>query len=320
MQQVVARLRIGEKALGAGRGPAHGPAGVLRGREEQGELGVRCSPRPESAAGVRHDDAEPRGLDVEHGGEESAHAVRGLAPEGQGPGTAPGVVARKCRSGLQEHRGDAVVRKRRLHHVRGRRERGVGRLPVALFAVEGDVAGVVLPHRHGRPARLLVRRHRRQGLVLDGDGFGRIERLRFGVGHDHRHRLARVSCLRRRERRLAGVGHRSAVAVQPREWRGAGQGRDGADPPLDVLSGQDAQHAVRRPRRRGVDIEDPRMRMRRTHHYRARGAGLGKVVGEAAPAGEEAVVLLANDPASDPAPAHGSFSCIRRAAASVARS
>ena len=320
VQQVVARLRVGEEALGAGCGPVHGSAGALRRREEHGELGVRCPACAEAAARVRHHDAQPRRLDAEHGGEVVAHAVRGLAPEGQGPGTALGVVARDGGSGLKEHRGDAVVCERHLHDVGGGRERGVGRLAVSLLAVEGDVAGIVLPHRHGRRARLLVRRHRRQGLVLDGDRVGRIERLCFALGDDHRHRFACVPCLRGRERRLAGVGHRRAVPIQPRERRDAGKRRDGADLSPDVPTGEDAQHSVHRSCRRGVHVQDPSMRMRRAHHHRPRGAGLDQVVGEPAPAGEEAMVLLACDPPSDPTAAHGSLPGSRHPCAAADRS
>ena len=137
MQQVIARLRIAEKALGAGRGPAYCPSRASGCLEKQGELGVGRPPCPEAAAHVRHDDPQPLGLDAEHGGKNPPHAVRGLAPEGQGPGVVPGVVARNRGPGLQEHRGDAVVRDGDFHYVRGRRERGVGRLAVALFPVEG---------------------------------------------------------------------------------------------------------------------------------------------------------------------------------------
>ena len=262
MQQVVARLRVAQKALGARCGPAHGSARALRRREDQGELGIRRSPRAEAAAHVRHDDMQSLGIDAEHAREDRAHAVRGLAPEGQGPGFIPGVVACDGGAGLQEHRGDAVVREGQIHHMRGGRERGAGRLAVAVLPIEGDVAGDVVPHRRVRSARLLVGDHRRQRLVLDGDRLGCVLRCRLGLGDDDGHRLARVPRLGRCEGRLAWIGHRRAVAVQPRERCGSSQGRHRTQLPLHVLSGEHGEYAVHRTGLRDIDIEDPRMRIR----------------------------------------------------------
>ena len=261
MQPVVARLGIGEKALGAGRGPADGPAGEPRRREEQGELGVRRPPGAEAPAHVRHQDVQSLGLDAEHACEDPAHAVRSLASKGEDPSLLRGVVARDGGSGLEKDRGDAVVHEGHFDHVRGGRERGFGGLAIALLPVERDVAGVVVPYRGFGGACLLVGRHRRQRFVLHDDRFDRIERLRLGFGDDHRDRFARVSRLRCRDRRLARIGHRRAVAIQPRERRDACQGRNRTDPSPDLPAGEHGEHAVHRLRRRCIDLENPSMRM-----------------------------------------------------------
>ena len=51
------------------------------------------------------------------------------------------------------------------------------------------------------------------------------------------------------------------------------------------------EHAGHRPRRVGVDRDDARMRIRRAQEGDRRRAGAGDVVGEAAAAGEQRVVL-----------------------------
>ena len=231
---------------------------AARSRANSG-YGVPRAPKPPPMSG--NQDVQSPGLDAEHACEDPAHAVRGLASEGEGPGAVRGVVAGDGGSGLEKYRGDAVVREGHFDHVRGGRERGFGGLAIALFPVERDVAGVVLPYRGFGGARLLVGRYRRQRFVLHDDRFGRIERLRFGFGDDHRDRFARVSGLRCRDRRLAGIGHRRAVAIQPRERRDACQGRNRTDPSPDLPACDHGDHAVHRPRRRCIDFENPSVRM-----------------------------------------------------------
>jgi hypothetical protein len=83
--------------------------------------------------------------------------------------------------------------------------------------------------------------HGRQLVVVDldqqgGVGFGLLQRL----GHHQRHPVADVAHLAVGQDRVLGLLHRTAV--QAVDQPAAGQAADG----LEVLAGEDAQHARRR--------------------------------------------------------------------------
>jgi hypothetical protein len=59
--------------------------------------------------------------------------------------------------------------------------------------------------------------HGRQRLVLDLDQFGRILRLRQGLGHDQRDRIAHVAHAPPRQHRPRCVGARRAIDVGYRD-------------------------------------------------------------------------------------------------------
>ena len=69
---------------------------------------------------------------------------------------------------------------------------------------------------------------------------------------------------------------------------------------LDVLAGEHRQHAGHGLGRGLVDAGDPRMGVRRAHEIGVRLAVLADVVGVAALAGDEALILAADDARADP--------------------
>src|SRR5215469_109359 len=145
----------------------------------------------------------------------------------------------------------------------------------------------------------------RQFRVVHDDGFGCVQRLRLGCGYDHRHRFAdmahtigRQQHMRAGEHRAAawpgelhvvfGLGHR-IVRNRPKIFRSA------------IGAGEDAEHAGHVLCRGDVDRDNPRMRMRRSHHRRIGLAVETEIVGEAALAGDEPLVLFARQRLTDEA-------------------
>ena len=151
--------------------------------------------------------------------------------------------------------------------------------------------------RRARDHRLLGVHHERQFFVAHDQRFGGVERLRFGCGNDHRHRLADVAHPVRRQQHMRAGEH--VAAARPGELhvefglghrivRNGRQAIGGA-----IGAGEDAEHARHGFRRRGIDGGYARMRMRRAHHRRIYLAVEIEIVGEAALAGDEPLVLFA---------------------------
>jgi hypothetical protein len=76
-----------------------------------------------------------------------------------------------------------------------------------------------------------------------------------------------------------------------------------------IGAGEYAKHAGHRLRRRNIDGDDARVGIRRAYHHRMSLAGQRKVIGEAALAGDEALVLLARQGFADEAIAGFVRSC-----------
>ena len=144
---------------------------------------------------------------------------------------------------------------------------------------------------------------RRQRLVVDEHRLGRVLRPSLRLGHDHRHGLAHIPRLVDRQQRV--VAHEdlgSAGAVQLEIEPGLRQRAvvELAEPVRRaVRPGEDGEHAGQGERRARVDRDDPRVRMRRTHHRGVDLARQGEVVGETAPAGQQARILPAPDRPAD---------------------
>ena len=97
---------------------------------------------------------------------------------------------------LHRHAGDAPDMETVRYDVRCLREGPVGRLGITEFGVHRDVVRQFIPHRHrARPHRIFGMQHERQFLVLDFNRFGRIHRLRLGLGDHHGDRFADMARL-----------------------------------------------------------------------------------------------------------------------------
>ena len=183
-------------------------------------------------------------------------------------------------------------------------EGALGRLRIAEAGVDQHVVRHLVPHRRG------AGRMRRVGvgdegklLVFDLDRFRGIERLRPGLGHDHRDRLADMARLVGRERHVradedlaaAGAGELHVeFRLRHRRVRNGLEAVGAA-----VGAGEDAEHARHGARLLGVDAQDAGMRIGRAHHRRIGLPRQAEVVAEPAPAGGEAEVLLAAQRLSD---------------------
>ena len=184
-------------------------------------------------------------------------------------------------------------------------EGGVGRVLVAEGEREGDVAGVVVPDRRRTGLhRLLHQGHRRQHLVLDRDQLGRVLRLLQALGHHEGNAIADRAHLVGREQRSPGaIPFRAADVLRHRiHQRADPLGRR-------VLAGEDAEHARRGGRLRGVDAHDARMCMRRHHHDAVALPRQSDVVDITAEAGDEALVLDPADRLADAEFVNGCVHC-----------
>ena len=136
---------------------------------------------------------------------------------------------------------------------------------------------------------------RRQAVIRDIDQLGGVARLFEGLGDDIGDRVADIAHDPARQDRPGRREH--LAAVPPRHLD---LGRDLGDPVgVEILDREDAENARRPFRRRGVDRPDAGMGVRRTQHMAIGLAGQVDVVGEAAGAGQEALVLAPLDRLAD---------------------
>ena len=98
--------------------------------------------------------------------------------------------------------------------MRRLREGGVDGLRVAIGPVKRDIAGRLRMQRGGRGIHgpLDVGGHG-QIVIVDGDGFGGVLRLRQSLRDHDRHRLTDIADLIDRQHRDASSKHRLAVAA-----------------------------------------------------------------------------------------------------------
>ena len=174
--------------------------------------------------------------------------------------------------------------------------------------------------------------HEGQLVVDDDKRLGGIERLRLGFGDHHGDRLADVAHLvggqqqMRADEDLAAAGRGQLHVVARLRQRVVADGAEAVGGAIGA--GEDAEHAGHRQRRRLVDRNDARVRVRRAHHRRVRLTGKTEIVGEAALPGDEPRVFVARHGLADEAKAGLRFvhsnpghvtSGPRRAAPDIAR-
>ena len=99
--------------------------------------------------------------------------------------------------------GDTLAPELVLHHDVGRGQRRFGCLVIAVYAVQSDVAGRLIPDQGslGRKSLLDVR-HGRPDLIIDAHQLGRVVRRRGCLSNDDGDGLADVADPLQRQREL----------------------------------------------------------------------------------------------------------------------
>ena len=295
-RDVVAAVLVGDEGLAAVGRPSDGPPQPLRRPEHQRHLRVHAAAHAEAAADLARHHAHVALRHAQDVREDGAAAVRSLDARVQRvAGRAPVVLA-DGGAGLERRGRHAGDREVEPGHVGRRREGAIDGLAGAGLPDERDIVGRLVPDRRRARAPGIGRRgHRGQRLVLDvhqGRGVGRLlSRLR-----DHQDDgiadVADPPAGQRRTRR--GERRRAAGPLAARV------GGEIAEPVGGQIGlGPHREHTRRRLRRRGVDADDPRMRMGRAHDRGRRLPRQPHVIRVPAEALEEAHVLDAAHRLSD---------------------
>ena len=263
---VVAPLRVGHLALGPGRDPAGGPPDLARHPRHDDFLGVVEDLAAESAAHVGGDHPQlALGNPEREGGEQQPDRVRVLAGGPDRHLLGRRVPLRRGGAGFHRRGDEALVHELDLHDLVGLGEGLVTGLLVPERPVVGDVVldlgvdeGRTLIHGAARID------HGRKRLVVHLD---RLDRVGGDVGilrDHHGHRIPHVAdAVGHHDRPVRNLGVRHQPAA----------GKRTAAAVLEVLAGEDGQHAVHGARRRGVHPGDPGVGLgaaldRHVHHAR----------------------------------------------------
>ena len=191
----------------------------------------------------------------------------------------------------------AVVDEAELGDMRCLLEGGLDGGLVTQLPVAADVVRHVVEQlRRAGPDGFEHADHRRQDLVIDRQQFGRRIGLFRRLGDDDGDHVADEADLALRQHRERRLLHRHAIGIG--DAPAARQRAQAVG--LDVLAGQDGDHAGRCQRRTLVDAAQHGMAVRRTHEH-ARGHARPLDVGDViAAAGQEALVFLALRCGTDP--------------------
>ena len=203
----VAPMRGRQELLDALGAPLERPLQLARAEREHDVLGIEPGLHAEAAADVADQHAHLVVRDAEHiVAQRVAQAGRRLAAHAQRDATARGVVAREQRARLDRARREPLVDEVERDHVRGVRERLGRRGNVAVADFRGDVV------RRRRPHQRRARRDggagvddARQRLVAHVDRFQRVARLRRASRRRPPRRLRRRSARCRRRARGAAA-------------------------------------------------------------------------------------------------------------------
>ena len=226
MRDMVAAMRVGHEAFRALGGPFHRLAHLAGGPGDDRLLGVVVDLRPEPAADIGRDDAQPRLRDVQHeGAHQQPDHMRVLARriERVFVGRAVELADRGAR--LHRVRHEPVVDEVELDDPRGPGDRGIDRGLVAQMPVVADIAGRLLrPHlRRAGFQRLGRIDDGRLDGVIDVDLLGGVARLAEALGDHDRDRVADMAHPVDREHRMRRLGHRRAVLRMRPASRTAGR-------------------------------------------------------------------------------------------------
>ena len=125
-----------------------------------------------------------------------------------------------------------------------------------LLAIANIVRAVLPDRRPSLVQSLLGRDRHRQRFVLDLDEIGRIPGPDRRVGHHERNAVADERDLPGLEREASGLEYRRTVRTGERRGAVRETGQVTKAVRLDVLAGEDRDHARRSQRVRGVDAGD----------------------------------------------------------------
>ena len=290
VELVAARGRRG-KLLAALGAPPHRPLQHLGGPNGHRLVRLDADLHAEAAADVAHDHAH---LVLGHLQDDVAQSVarhRGVlaADMDDQPVVLP---LRHDRARLHGVHDQALVHDVERHDVGRALESLLGLGVVAELVVAGDVARRALPDlRRAGLERVLDLGDRRKLLILDIDQLEGVLRLLARVGDDGHHGLSDVAH-HLVSQRTAG-GHLGLAAVGRRKHRREGEVTHTFL--FHVGPGVDRDHARCLFGCGSVDLQDFCVGMRRPHEHNMRLIGPREVVGEAARAGQEPVVLDALD-------------------------
>ena len=270
-------------------GPFHRHADEAAHGRYQHHVGVHRLLDAETAARIgRRDHAQAIAGNVEAGRHQRLQHERALEVRPDRVAVRMRLEVRDHAVGFHRRRDRARVTVLVAEHPPGAGERAV-RVAVLETALLGDVAARLLEQqRRVRRDRILEERDALQRLVLDLDQLQRV----FGdiavLGHHHRHRLAHV----------AHLVDRAHVEFHAR----LDHARNRARHPGDLGAGDDADHACKLLGAARVDAEDLRVRVGRAQDRRvAQTRHRFEIVDEAPAAGEQRLILLAQDRLADPA-------------------
>ena len=293
---VVARLRIRHQRLGPGRGPLDRALQQHRGPDHGRDLDREMGFQPEPAADIRRDHPElVLGHEERVFGEPAPQIMGRLAGRPQRDVPSRAVAFGEIGAGLQRGSGDAVGVERHRDHVMRPGEGRRRRLAVAALDLEDQVGAELLVQ--DRRVGIEAARDggdRRQGIVVDRDRLGAVDRAVAVLGDHGGDHVADMVDLAGGERRAQHFVHRPSVGERHRV--DAGQRPEPSR--LPVGGGEHPEHPRQR-RRRAIDAADAGMGVGRAHEGDMRRAGGLDIVDEPTAPLEELVVLAAPQPLSD---------------------
>ncbi len=293
LRHMVATMRVGQEAFGPLRCPAHRAAQLLRRSQNQRLFAVVIDLRAEAAAHVGGHHGQLVLRNAQHEGRyQKPRQVRVLAGRRQLVVPCPRVVLADRGPGLHRIRDQPIVHQVQRHDMRGRLHRRIDRRAVIFdpAPVEADVVrDLVMDAVRGIGHRSLHVDDGRQ--LLDHRILGQLLRcilcLGDSLGNHGRVGVAHMPHLAMRQHRALGFAHRGAIAAVDQPAR-----RVAADV-LEILTGEDRQHARHRRGLGGIDLPDPPMRHIRPHEHR-RGLRMQRhVVGINPATGQKADILAA---------------------------
>ena len=285
---VVAAMRVGQKGLCAFTGPFDAAVDLFGGPGQCHVFGVQEDFGAEAATHVGRDHAHlVLGQAQNKGGHQQTFDVRVLIRHVERVFLGGAAVHANGAARLHGIGHQAVVGQVKLGDV-GRL--GKGRIDLALVANRPFVAMVVRRclmqgRAFGGVAHI---GHRAQHVITHIHRFGRVFGLLKRFGDHHRHLVTHVTRLADGQNRVRWLLHRRAVRAGDEP-----AARQAAHFPVDVLAGEDFNHAGHRLGFGQVNVFDDGVRVRAAHKHGIGLVGLGDVVGVVACAGQETVVFLA---------------------------